>query len=128
MRATIVIMSLLPILLLAAPASALTTKQKMETCKVGADDQKLSGAKRTTFIARCMAKGDVKRSSAKTTTAPPSTLTRKQKMETCKFGADDQKLTGAKRTTFIARCMANEPRKKTVAKKPALPAPPPNPQ
>jgi psiF repeat len=67
---------------------------------------------------------------------PASALTAKEKMETCKFGADDQKLTGAKRNAFIKRCMANEPRKKTVAKKPAPktapmpadPAPPPKPQ
>ena len=37
-----------------------------------------------------------------------SALTAKQKMETCKFGADDQKLTGRKRKTFISKCMANE--------------------
>ena len=60
--------------------------------------------------------------------SPASAITAKQKMETCKFGADDQKLTGAKRKTFIARCMANEPRKKTVAKKPEPPAPAPKPQ
>jgi psiF repeat len=81
MRWTIVMSSLLPILLLASPASAITAKEKMETCK---------------------------------------------------FGADDQKLTGAKRNAFIKRCMANEPRKKTMAKKPAPkpanPAPPPKPQ
>lgn len=41
-------------------------------------------------------------------TAPASALTAKQKMETCKFGADDQKLKGAKRKTFISKCMANE--------------------
>jgi len=50
--------------------------------------------------------------------APASALTAKQKMETCKFGADDQKLEGAKRKAFIAKCMANE----RPAKK--LPAPP----
>ena len=33
--------------------------------------------------------------------------TRQQKMETCKFGADDQKLTGAARKSFMAKCMAN---------------------
>jgi hypothetical protein len=64
--------------------------------------------------------------------SPASAVTAKEKMETCKFGADDQKLTGAKRNAFIKRCMANEPRKKTVAKKPAPkpadPAPPPKPQ
>ena len=47
----------LPVLLLAHPgsASAATAKQKMETCKVGADAEHLTGAKRNTFIKRCMA-------------------------------------------------------------------------
>jgi hypothetical protein len=42
--------------------------------------------------------------------------TSKQKMETCKFGADDQKLQGAARKTFMANCMANRdsPRGKPV--------------
>jgi len=31
----------------------------------------------------------------------------KQKMATCKFGADDQKLQGAARNAFIKKCMAN---------------------
>jgi len=39
--------------------------------------------------------------------APAFALTAKQKMETCKFGADDQKLTGAARKTFLSKCMAN---------------------
>ena len=34
----------------ASPASAVTNEQKMETCKFGADDQKLEGAKRKAFI------------------------------------------------------------------------------
>jgi len=38
---------------------------------------------------------------------PAAAVTAKQKMETCKFGADDQKLTGAKRQAFISKCMAN---------------------
>jgi hypothetical protein len=44
-------------------------------------------------------------------------------METCTFGADDQKLTGAKRKAFMSKCMsnANSPRGK-----PAMPRP--NPQ
>lgn len=54
---------------------------------------------------------------------PASAVTSKQKMDTCKFGADDQKLTGAKRTHFISRCMANENYKpKVTATKPAAPA------
>ena len=48
---------LLP-LLLAAPASAVTSKQKMDTCKFGADNQKLTGKKRSQFISRCMANRD----------------------------------------------------------------------
>ena len=40
--------------------------------------------------------------------APAGAITPQQKMETCKFGADDQKLTGAERKAFITKCMANE--------------------
>ena len=47
-------------------------------------------------------------------------------METCKFGADDQKLEGAKRNAFITKCMAkaitSAPGRK-VAKKPAAKKP-----
>ena len=48
----------LPLLLLASPASAVTAKQKMETCKFGADNQQLSGAKRNAFIKKCMGAGN----------------------------------------------------------------------
>ena len=43
--------------------------------------------------------------------------TQEQKMETCKFGADDQKLTGAKRKSFMSKCMSNadSPRGKPMA-------------
>jgi len=46
--------------------------------------------------------------------------TSKEKMETCKFGADDQKLTGAKRKAFMAKCMSNadSPRGKPVTPRP----------
>jgi hypothetical protein len=45
----------------------------------------------------------------------------KDKMETCKFGADDQKLAGAARKTFMAKCMANrnDPRGPGAAGAPA---------
>jgi hypothetical protein len=49
------------LLLLAAlgtPAGAVTAAEKMETCKFGADAQKLTGAKRKSFLARCMADSD----------------------------------------------------------------------
>jgi hypothetical protein len=48
------IVSLLPLLLLATPASAATKEQKMETCKFGAENQKLTGKKRDAFIKKCM--------------------------------------------------------------------------
>jgi uncharacterized protein YdbL (DUF1318 family) len=48
----------LTLVLLASPASAITTDEKMETCKVGAEAQNLSGAKANAFIKKCMAKGN----------------------------------------------------------------------
>jgi uncharacterized membrane protein len=50
-------------------------------------------------------------------------LTAKAKMETCKFGADDQKLIGKARNTFIKKCMAN----KDDPRGPPTGAPPPSP-
>ena len=49
--------------------------------------------------------------------------TSKQKMETCTFGADDQKLAGAKRKAFLSKCMSNAD---SPRGKPAMPRP--NPQ
>jgi len=49
------ILSLLALSLLVAPAAAATKAQKMETCKFGADNDKLTGKKRDAFIKRCMA-------------------------------------------------------------------------
>jgi hypothetical protein len=48
----------LSLLLLASPASAITYKQKLETCKFGADNQKLTGKKRSAFIHKCMGRGN----------------------------------------------------------------------
>ena len=48
----------LPLVLLATPASAITTNEKMETCKVGAQAQNLEGAKAAAFVKKCMAKGN----------------------------------------------------------------------
>lgn len=39
--------------------------------------------------------------------APSLAVTAKEKMATCKFGADDQKLQGAARAKFMKNCMAN---------------------
>jgi hypothetical protein len=38
---------------------------------------------------------------------PSFAVTAKEKMATCKFGADDQKLAGAARASFLKKCMAN---------------------
>ena len=38
---------------------------------------------------------------------PSLAVTAKEKMATCKFGADDQKLQGAARAKFLKNCMAN---------------------
>ena len=46
--------------------------------------------------------------------------TSKEKMETCTFGADDQKLTGAKRKAFLTKCMSNAD---SPRGRPALPRP-----
>ncbi len=65
------IIGLLPLLLLASPASALTKAEKMETCKFGADDQKLEGAKRKAFIAKCMSNKNDKRGPTKPAAKKP---------------------------------------------------------
>ena len=51
---------------------------------------------------------------------PAFAATSQEKQETCNFGADDQKLTGAKRKTFMAKCMSNKdsPRGKLVTPAP----------
>jgi hypothetical protein len=52
--------------------------------------------------------------------ASAQTVSRQQKQETCNFGADSQKLTGAKRKSFIAKCMSDtdSPRGKPTAPAP----------
>jgi hypothetical protein len=40
--------------------------------------------------------------------APSFALTNDAKMETCTFGADSQKLQGAKRKKFMDRCMSEK--------------------
>jgi hypothetical protein len=42
------------------------------------------------------------------------------KLDTCNFGADDQKLTGAARKSFMAKCLSN---KDAPRGKPVKPAP-----
>ncbi|HEY2136179.1 MAG TPA: PsiF family protein [Xanthobacteraceae bacterium] len=59
-------------------------------------------------------------------TLPPTpsfAVSAKDKMETCKFGADDQNLQGAQRDAFIKKCMSgkNEPRGTSQSAAPAQP-------
>ena len=44
--------------LLASPAMAATNQQKTETCNFGADEQKLTGAARKSYMAKCMSNKD----------------------------------------------------------------------
>ena len=57
--------------------------------------------------------------------APCFAVSATDKMATCKFGADDQKLQGAARAKFMKNCMANrnDPRGTNAA--PGGAAPPP---
>ena len=41
-------------------------------------------------------------------TVPAVAATKQQKLETCTFGADNQKLAGQERKSFMARCMADD--------------------
>ena len=50
--------ALLATLLLNAPALAISSQEKMKTCEFGADDQKLTGAARKSFMSKCMASDD----------------------------------------------------------------------
>ena len=51
----ITVFSLLSLIVLpSAPALAITTKQKMKTCKFGADHPMLAGKQRADFIKKCM--------------------------------------------------------------------------
>jgi psiF repeat len=56
--------------LLSVPALAVTPKQKMETCKFGADHPMLNGKARTDFIKKCMSDKNDPRG-ATPGTAPP---------------------------------------------------------
>ena len=55
---TLSLAALVPFLLAGSPAVAATKAQRMETCKFGADHDKLSGKKRSDFMKHCMANSD----------------------------------------------------------------------
>jgi hypothetical protein len=54
----LVIVATLAAIVQATPALAATKQQKLETCTFGADNQKLTGAARKRFMAKCMADRD----------------------------------------------------------------------
>ena len=62
--------------------------------------------------------------------APSFAITSKEKMATCKFGAEDQNLKGKARDAFMKKCMANkdDPRGAPIAPPPAMPPPAPPPR
>lgn len=64
--------AMLAVMLPASPSLALTAKQKMETCKFGADDQQLQGKARAAFIKKCMANKDEPRGPAVGAPPPPA--------------------------------------------------------
>jgi psiF repeat-containing protein len=49
----------------------------------------------------------------------PAFAVSQAKLETCNFGADDQKLTGAARKSFMAKCMSNRDSPRGKPMKPA---------
>ena len=114
MLRVLAILSLFPILLLAAPASALTPSRRPNL----QDRRRRAEAHRRQAQDLPLAlHGEADAKPKVTGKQPPSKVTRKQKLETCNFGADDQKLTGPERKTFLAKCMANAPRSKTATMK-----------
>jgi hypothetical protein len=52
------VIATLLVMLPSAPCFAATSKDKMATCKFGADDQKLKGAPRNAFMKKCMSNKD----------------------------------------------------------------------
>jgi hypothetical protein len=54
-----------------SPSFAVSAKEKMATCKFGADDQKLAGKARSAFMAKCMANKNDPRGGTGGTAAPP---------------------------------------------------------
>jgi psiF repeat len=58
------IIAFLIVILPTTSSFAVAAKDKMATCKFGADDQKLQGAARSAFMKKCMSNKDDPRGSA----------------------------------------------------------------
>ena len=67
----ILALALVSAVLVATPAAAVTSEEKMETCKVGAQSQQLQGAKRDAFIKKCMADGNYEPAARKNAAKQP---------------------------------------------------------
>jgi hypothetical protein len=67
----ILALALVSAVLVATPAAAVTSEEKMETCKVGAQSQQLQGAKRDAFIKKCMASGNYEPAARKNAAKQP---------------------------------------------------------
>ena len=52
------LVALVPAMLVAGPALAVTAKEKKQTCEIGAKDQNLTGKAANDFIRKCMGKGN----------------------------------------------------------------------
>ena len=68
---TTMVAALLAVCLPGAPSFALTNDAKMETCKFGADSQKLQGPARKKFMDRCMSEKDDPRGPGAANAPPP---------------------------------------------------------
>ena len=62
---------LVAVMLPSAPCFAISAKDKMATCKFGADDQNLQGAERTAFMKKCMSNKNDPRGPASGEAAAP---------------------------------------------------------
>lgn len=71
---------------------AIGAAQAAATCEKQADDKKLAGAARTSFVTKC----------TKDAGAPAAGSTAQA---TCDRQADDKKLAGAARTSFTTKCV-----------------------
>jgi hypothetical protein len=71
LRYAIVATATLAVMLSSAPSFALTNKDKMATCKFGADDQNLQGKARGAFMKKCMSNKDEPRGAAPAGGPPP---------------------------------------------------------
>ena len=63
--------TLLAVVLPCAPSYAVSSKDKIATCKFGADDQHLEGKARSAFMKKCMSNKDEPRGGPM---APPRTV------------------------------------------------------